>query len=361
MAVRLSDVADRAGVSVKTVSNVVNGYVHVSQHTRERVQAVLDELGYRPNLSARSLRRGRSGLIALAVPALDMPYFAELAGAVVEAAEERNWTVLVNQTDGRRDRERDIARGLRGHLIDGLILSPMALGAEDLADAGRTTPMVLLGERVSGGAVDHVVVDNVEASRAATAHLVQLGRRRIAAIGFQSEADAASGVAPLRRRGYELALHDAGLAVQELLTPRVQDYVRREGHAAMTALLDASEPPDAVFCFNDQLALGALRAAADRGVRVPEDVAVIGFDDTEDGRFSTPTLSTVAPDKVLIARTAVDMLHDRIALEGADRARDVRVPFRLIARESTLGAGMGRGEQAPAVLPRTSEVAPPHE
>ena len=109
----------------------------------------------------------------------------------------------------------------------------------------------------------------------------------------------------------------------------------------MTALVDAPDPPDAVFCFNDQLALGALRAAADRGLRVPEDVAVIGFDDTEDGRFSTPTLSTVAPDKVLIARTAVDMLHHRIAVEGADRARDVRVPFRLIARESTLGAGMG--------------------
>jgi DNA-binding LacI/PurR family transcriptional regulator len=348
VAVRLSDVADRAGVPVKTVSNVVNNYVHVSQRTRDRVQAVLDELGYRPNLSARTLRRGRSGLIALAVPALDMPYFAELAGAVVEAAEERNWTVLVNQTDGLRERERDVAQGLRGHLIDGLILSPMALGAEDLVDARHSTPMVLLGERISGGAVDHVAVDNVEASRAATAHLVQLGRRRVAAIGFQSDDNAASGVAPLRRRGFELALQDAGLAVQERLTPHVKGYVRREGHAAMTALLLAPDPPDAVFCFNDQLALGALRAATDCGRRVPEDVAVIGFDDNEEGRFSTPTLSTVAPDIVLIARTALDMLGHRIAADAAQRTRDARVPFRVIARESTLGPGPGIAGWSPA-------------
>jgi DNA-binding LacI/PurR family transcriptional regulator len=349
MAVRLSDVARRAGVSVKTVSNVVHGYAHVRPDTRQRVQAVLDELGYLPNLSARSLRRGRSGLVALAVPALDVPYFAELSSAVVAAAEARGWTVLVDQTDGVLEREREVAAGLRKHLIDGLLLSPMALEAADLERARTRTPLVLLGERISTGGVDHVAVDNVQAARAATAHLVDLGARRVAAIGYQSGEAAGSGVARLRARGYEWALQDAGLPVDPALTPGVPGYGRREGAATMARLLDVPDPPDAVFCFNDTLALGALRAIADRGLRVPEDVAVIGFDDIEDGRFSNPSLSTVAPDKDAIAREGVAMLADRI--DGRDgrnggnaagdaavpAARDLRVPFELVLRESTEG------------------------
>ena len=196
MVVRLSDVAARAGVSVKTVSNVANGYLHVKPETRERVQAAIDDLNYRPNLSARSLRQGRSGVIALAVPALDMPYFAELTRAVVEAAAERGWTVLVDQTDGLRERELEVASGLRGHLIDGLILSPVGLEVDELERSKEDTPLVLLGEKIAGGPVDHVAVDNVEAARLATDHLLGLGRRRVAAIGYQARADAASGVAP---------------------------------------------------------------------------------------------------------------------------------------------------------------------
>jgi DNA-binding LacI/PurR family transcriptional regulator len=337
-AVRLSDVAQRAGVSVKTVSNVVNGYAHVRDETRARVQAVLDELGYRPNLTARSLRQGRSGLVALAVPSLDVPYFADLASAVVAAAGELGWTVLVDQTDGLASREREVAAGLRGHLIDGLMLSPMALGAADLRRTERDTPLVLLGERISGGEIDHVAVDNVAAARAATEHLLDLGRRRVAALGFQFGERASSGVAALRRAGYEAALAAEGLAAPAHWTPEVAAFARADGAEAMGAMLDAGERPDAVFCFNDALALGALYTLARRGLRVPEDVAVIGFDDIQDGRFATPTLSTVAPDKRFLAQQAVQMLGARIADTGRV-ARDVQVPFTVLARESTLGRG----------------------
>ncbi|CAN5184171.1 LacI family DNA-binding transcriptional regulator [soil metagenome] len=336
MAVRLSDVASRAGVSVKTVSNVVHGYVHVSSETREKVQTALDDLHYRPNLSARSLRRGQSGLIALAVPALDMPYFGELARAVVEAAAVQGWTVLVDQTDGLGEREREAAAGLRGHLIDGLILSPMALNVDDLRPPPEGTPVVLLGERIITGALDHVAVDNVEAARTATAHLFATGKQRVAAIGCQAPARASSGVAVLRRRGYQLALKDAGKALNRGWTPRVGGYVRAEGAAAMTKLLDHRRPPDAVFCFSDLLALGALRVLAERDVRVPDDIAVIGFDDIQDGRFSIPTLSTIAPDKDAIARTAVEMLRERISRPDAP-PRSVRARFDLVPRESTIG------------------------
>lgn len=345
MVVRLSDVAARAGVSVKTVSNVVNGYVHVTPATRARVQAALEELNYRPNLSARSLRQGRSGLIALAVPALDMPYFAELARAVVEAAGGLGWTVLVDQTDGLRERELQVASGLRGHLIDGLILSPVALEADELEHSQGDIPLVLLGEKIAGGPVDHVAVDNVEAARVATAHLFELGRRRVAAIGYQASPYAASGVAALRRRGYETALAEVGLTTEAPLTREVTGFRRVDGAEAMAALLDLAEPPEAVFCFNDQLALGALRTLADRGVDVPEEVAVIGFDDIEDGRWSTPTLSTVAPSKEAIARQAVEMLGERIAQRDEVPARDVRVGFELLPRESTLGSAATRPER----------------
>jgi DNA-binding LacI/PurR family transcriptional regulator len=334
--VRLSDVAARAGVSVKTVSNVVNDYEHVRPETRARVQAALDELGYRPNLSARSLRQGRSGLVALALPALDVPYFAELASTVVAAATAHGWTVLVDQTDGDADREHDVAAGLSGHLIDGLILSPVALGAADLRRHERDVPLVLIGERVSDGAIDHVAVDNVAAARTATEHLLSLGRTRVAALGFQAADHARSGVAALRRRGYVDALAVAGLTPRDDWTPEVSRYTRAEGAAATEALLARAERPDAIFAFNDELALGALYALARHGVRVPEDVAVVGFDDIQDGRYANPPLSTVSPDKAALAREAVQLLHDRIT-DPAAATRDVQVPFELRARESTVG------------------------
>jgi DNA-binding LacI/PurR family transcriptional regulator len=337
--VRLRDVAERAGVSVKTVSNVVNGYEHVSAEMRARVQAVIDETGYRPNPTARNLRSGRTGVIALAVPELDNPYFAELAGFVVQEAEERDWTVLIDQTDGLRERELVAADGVR-HLVDGLILSPVALGHDDLAGRDRAdVALVLIGEKVEAGPADHVAIDNVAAARAATEHLLSLGRTRVAVLGHQPDSNQTSGVAHLRQRGWEEALRRAGLDVDPALIGEVPTFRREHGVAAMADLLDRGTRPDAVFCFNDTLALGALRHLADRGLRVPEDIAVIGIDDVADGRFAVPTLSTVAPDKAGIAAAAVRMLAERLEPGGHELApRDVRVDFEVVPRESTLGA-----------------------
>ncbi|RKN44231.1 LacI family DNA-binding transcriptional regulator [Micromonospora endolithica] len=331
---RLKDVAERAGVSVKTVSNVVNGYVHVKPDTRARVEEAIAELKYRPNLSARNLRKGRTGVIALAVPELDIPYFAELARHVVTAAAELGWTVLIDQTGGGREQERVVAGGITEHLIDGLIFSPLALTAEDLAGLDGT-PMVLLGERVDRGPADHVGIDNVAAAREITAHLIGLGRRRIAAIGSQRTPEGAS--ARLRLAGYAAALADAGLDFDETLVAPAPAWHRAEGAVAMRSLLSLPVRPDAVFCFNDTLALGALRALHEAGLRVPEDVAVAGFDDIEDGRFSVPTLSTVAPDKERIARLAVELLADRIDGDRTASPRELPAPYRLELRESTQG------------------------
>jgi DNA-binding LacI/PurR family transcriptional regulator len=329
---RLKDVAERAGVSVKTVSNVVNGYVHVRPDTRARVEEAIAELNYRPNLSARHLRKGRTGVIALAVPELDIPYFAELARHVVTAAAEYGWTVLIDQTGGRREPERVVASGITDHLIDGLIFSPLALTAEDLASLDGT-PMVLLGERVDHGPADRVVIDNVTAAREITEHLIQFGHRRIAAIGSQRTDEGAS--ARLRLAGYVEALRAAGLPYDDALVAPATAWHRADGAAAMRGLLTTGVRPDAVFCFNDTLALGALRALHEAGLRVPEDVAVVGFDDIEDGRFSVPTLSTVAPDKERIARLAVELLADRLDGDRSAPARALKAPYHLELREST--------------------------
>jgi DNA-binding LacI/PurR family transcriptional regulator len=333
--VGLRHVAARAGVSVKTVSNVVNGYEHVTDATRSRVQRAIDDLNYRPDLAARKLRQGRSGVIALALPELDAPYFGELARSVIKQAEIRGWTVLIEQTDGSIDREQSVLDGIGSGLIDGVILSPLALGAAELERRRDTVPLVLLGERVSGGPADHVSIDNVSAARIATAHLIDLGRRRIAAVGYQPRAQ--SQTARLRLRGYRAALSAGGPPTSPDLVVEVDQYRRADGAAAVRHLLTLDRPPDAVFCFNDLLALGALRALHEAGLRVPEDVAVVGWDDVEDGRFSTPTLTTIRPDKAQIASIAVDFLSARLGDGRADPPRAVTAGFDLVVRESTGG------------------------
>ncbi|GIF24396.1 DNA-binding LacI/PurR family transcriptional regulator [Actinoplanes tereljensis] len=336
MPARLKDVASRAGVSIKTVSNVVNGYVHVAPETRAKVQAAIDALGYVPNPTARRLRGGGTGVIALAVPELRSPYFAELAGLIVRAAEPRGWTVLIEQTDGRAERERDLVSGLRRHSIDGLILSPAGLDATEVLTGGL--PTVLLGERMWDGPADHVAVDGAAAAADATRHLLRLGRWRIAAIGAPDRPTAVTRTQ--RLAGFRAAMAGSGLAVDPRLVVPVSGMHRADGAAAMARLLDQVEqPPDAIFCFTDPLALGAIRTCADRGLDVPGDVAVIGFDGIEEGRYSTPSLSTIAPNTGRIAQFAVDLLAERLGggVSAAVPPRAICVEHRLLARESTLG------------------------
>ena len=332
MAARLKDVAALAGVSVRTVSNVVSNTAAVAPDTRARVMAAVAELGYRPNLAARNLRQGRTGLIGVVVPEIHSPYFGALAGHLIDAAQARGWTVLLERTGGRADLERRLLDGSEGHQVDGMVISPWSTPPAELASLAGGLPLVVLGELDPLGSIDHVALDNVAAARAAAAHLVALGRRRVAAIGLQS--GLGHGTAELRAEGFRMGLRDAGLSpVAEV---EVTDLHRAEGARALRELLLLPGRPDAVFCFSDELALGALRVAAEQGVRVPDDVALMGFDDIEDGRFSAPSLTTIAPDREQIAERAVQCLAERV-LGRLDTlpARRIVVPHRVLVREST--------------------------
>lgn len=335
MPVTLREVAEDAGVSVRTVSNVVNGSAQVAAATKAQVEASLQKLGYRPNLLARNLKRGRTGLVGLAFPELDVPYFAELARAIVEETRRLDLTVVIEQTDGRADHERALLQGGgRGALFDGLILSSLALGADEVAELAQGLPVVLLGERESGHRLDHVAIDNIAAARVATEHLISLGRSRVAAVGYQTLET--HQTAHLRARGYEQALEEANLPVDPDFCVFTESYHREGGARAMRTLLDSPKPPDAVFCFNDLLAQGAIREALTSGLRVPRDIAVAGFDDIEDGRYSSPTLTTISPNKQQIAQVAVEMLIARVSGDPS-KSREHIAAFELAIRESTAG------------------------
>ncbi|MGD7705074.1 LacI family DNA-binding transcriptional regulator [Microlunatus sp. Y2014] len=331
MKARLVDVAKEAGVSPKTVSNYVNGYPFMSKATTEKVRAAIEKLDYVPNRMARNLRTGRTGIIALAVPELNVPYFAELAGHVTTAAEKHGVTVLIDQTDGEPDRERRVAAGLGPQAIDGLIMSPQGLDGNELASLAAI-PMVLLGERLHPEGVPYVGVDNVAAATAATNHLIDSGYRRIAAIGRVSQQQ--NGTGSLRLQGYQEALAAAGLKPAQGYTRTVAAYERAEGAREMDALLDLKNPPDAVFCFNDLLAVGALSTLHRRGVTVPDEVAVMGWDDISEVRYTWPPITSVSVDKAQLAEVAVDHL---LALLAGAEIEDPQqfVDFAVEVRAST--------------------------
>jgi len=339
----IRDVAQIAGVSIKTVSNVLNGYPHIRPQTRDRVTDAIRELDYHVNVSARNLSRGRTGAIALVLPALRGAYFAELADAVMREAAKRGFTVFIQQTNDERDRELRVLDGSYRSMVDGVIFSPLALTQHDVGLFDMDLPLVLLGERIFGAGVDHVTMQNVAGARAATEHVIGLGARTIVPLGAKDDPGSSSGT--LRMKGFQEALRAHGLELDPRAIVGVPDYFHSTGAAAMAEILDRGLVPDAVVAFTDALALGALATLTERGLRVPDDVRLIGFDNIEEAGYSVPPLTTIDPGREIIAARAVALLDERIRLriEGVAREdqpapRQEVVDFALIRRQSTQAA-----------------------
>jgi DNA-binding LacI/PurR family transcriptional regulator len=335
MSITMHDVARLAGVSIKTVSNVVNDYPHIRPETRDRVNSAIDELGYRPNLIARGLRSGRTGVISLIIPDLRNAYFAELADVVMRAADAQGLSVIIEQSGADREREIGLLGGERKQKVDGILYSALALGDDDAHILGEvTTPLVLLGESMFGGPTDHVTMRNTEGARAATEHLIELGRTRIAVVGADSGGSV--GSATLRLAGYTAALAAAGIPFDSALIAEAPAWSRSGGAEAARALLGSGIAFDGLVGLNDSLALGAMRVLQEAGLRVPHDVAVVGYDDIDETRYSLPTLTTIDPGMREIAEIAVRFLVERIAETGVTVApREHLADFRLVVREST--------------------------
>lgn len=328
---RLQDVAERAGVSMKTVSNVVRDYPHVSPKMRERVQKAIDELGYRPNVMARRLATGRTGFIAVAFADVGIPYFAELARVASRRAGSFDYRVLLEETDGTLEAERDLLASSEAGLVDGMLFQPTAMSSAEIARHRFDLPLVLLGETPAPLAIDRVMIDNVRAAQEITEHLLRLGRRRIGFVGH--EATALSDTSRQRILGYQEALTGAGITPDPAMLVSTEAVSAAHAVEAVRRALDAGWDVDAIVCRDDLAAIGTLRALQERGIRVPDDVAVTGWDDTHLSAVTFPSLTTVSPDMDAIVSQALTLLVERI--QGYDGVgRHEIAPHRIVVRES---------------------------
>lgn len=334
VAATMADVARLAGVSKKTVSNFFNGYRYMRADTRGRIEQAISDLNYKVNISARNLSSGKTGAIGLAVPELAHPYFAELSQSVVSAAQARGLNVLVEVTDGDREHELHILHGVRGRSVDGLIFAPIALSSEEIEAATMDVPLVLIGDLAYQGRFDFVGVPNETGAYEAVSYLLGSGRRRIVGLGVESpDAPTAAGQ---RHHGYLRALADHGISADPSLLIGPIRWNRSAGAEALGHLIDEGVMFDAVFGYNDALALGAMTALQRRGIVIPSSVAVIGFDNVEEAHYSTPALTTIESGRDWIARTAVERLAARLASGGSETVADLRMAeHSLVRRQSS--------------------------
>lgn len=333
--VTMAEVAQIAGVSTMTVSNVLNGRKAVSDSVRKRVLEAVETSGYVMNHSARALRKGATGVIGLAVPGLDNPYFSLLADRVIARAGQLGYRVAIEQTSARVEGELAAVAISRTLDYDGLIMTAVEIGPEEARRLGRTIPLVLIGERSQGGTVDHIAMANVEGTRAATAHLAERGCRRIAWVSNPDPLPDTNNVLYLRHRGYLQALDEAGLEADPRLAASPGALTMSGGREAAHRLVDDAVDFDGVVAVTDSVALGVLRGLADRKVRVPDDVRVVGFDDVNEAEFSVPSLTTVHPGHDWMVDTMLNLLLERINGTRTTNGREHVAPYELIVRESS--------------------------
>ncbi|MBD3757695.1 MAG: LacI family DNA-binding transcriptional regulator [Microbacterium sp.] len=331
----MQDVARHAGVSVMTVSNVINDHPHVRATTRQKVLESISALGYHVNTAARSLRQGKTGVIGLAVPDIDRPYFGMLARLLIDRAAAHGYELVIEQTHASREREVDAISRSRLRSYDGLFLYAAELRDDDAMLLRGEFPIVVFGEHAYSGPIDHVEMANADGARLATAHLIERGCRRVGILGGRIGDPDDIGVATLRTRGYREALEAAGLAFDPALV-RDAEYSYEGGSAQAAALLAEVDDLDGLFCATDVIAIGAMRALHEAGRRVPQDVRVVGFDDVSLAAFTTPSLTSIAPGHDEMADAAMEMVLGRISGErAADDYRSFTGPARLVEREST--------------------------
>ncbi len=335
----MKDVAALAGVSIKTVSNVVTGTVSVREETRVKVEAAMTQLDFVPNLNARGLRKGRSGIIAVALPDLATAFSAELLHRIVETAHERGLAVQIEETATDPERERELVSRARAHLVDGLILNPIRLEDSVLEFADRLPPLVVIGE-VEQNRADHVRIDSRRAAADATRHVLSRGATRIAVIGADDDSSVATATSRLRLAGVHDALREAGIPRDPALEINPMPWSMTGGATGVETLFRRNIAFDAIVAFTDTLALGALHALHDHGVNVPDDVIVTGFDAVEFSRYTAPSLTTVAFDRRAFADAALGLLESRMD-DRAAPPRSLTLSHHLLERDSTNGTPRG--------------------
>lgn len=306
----LSEVARLAGVTTATVSNVLRNTQKVKPATVQKVQEAIAATGYRPNLMARALAEGKSSMVALVLPDINNPFYPEFVRVAERVARHRNYFLMVCNTDERPDIGRAYLHQIAGTLADGVLVLHTGISADDInALKTRRSPIVLASEEKVDLAdqIPHVVVNFHRAGEIAGQHLLTLGHRRIGVIvGCGLE-----GMQVGRLEGFRDALHAAGVALSDAVIRNVSDTVAG-GHDAAVSLLEQHPDLTAIFCTNDLMAYGASQALADRGIRIPQDISLIGITDIQLAKDMRPALTTVALGIEQVATISINLLLDLI-------------------------------------------------
>jgi DNA-binding LacI/PurR family transcriptional regulator len=334
----LVDVARLAGVVPMTASRAINGSGYASEEVRERVLKVARQLHYRPNVLARQLKGQRLNAVGILLPDIANPFSSELLRGIKEVLVKAGYTAFVATADRSIDQERSALQAFVDHRIDGLLVATRGtqLGDEALREITRRgVPLVTIGRPVKIPAVDWITADHWRGAYDVVSHLIQLGHKRIGFIGLSEGPDRS----PRRYEGYCAALRDAGLgvvaeyAVGSVVAPAFA--TEQDGYEGMMTLAKLKRPPTAVFARNDFAAIGALRAAHTLGLKIPQQMAIAGFDDIPVATYTVPPLTTVRQPIAEQGREAAKLLIGRIEKTQPGKAKHICMDCRLIVREST--------------------------
>ena len=339
MSATIEDVAREAGVSIATVSRYLNGRTgEVSAQTGARIQAVVDRLGYVPNLAARSLKTGRSWLIGVLLANIAHPYWSVVLSGVEDACQAAGYSVVISSAGDRAEVEDRYLQMFLRQRVDGILLNPALAGPEMVALwSNLAVPVVTIDRTLPGLPFPLVAMDNVSGTRLAMVHLLELGHRRI---GFVSWPVGTFSNRQERLQGYRESLASAGIAFDMGLM-RVAAEGWSDGVEQTLALLDLPEPPTAILSATSMLNLQILAAIERRGLRVPEDISVVGYDDSPWDSLLDPPLTTVATPAYELGAAASRRLIAGVTEEGADLPDEIRLQPELMVRESTALPGKG--------------------
>ena len=327
----IKDVAKLAGVSVATVSHVVNSTRFVSDETKAKVMDAMQELSYKPNAIARSLRRKESKIVGLVLPDNTNPYFAEIAWSIEYASRNLGYSVILCNSDGDVDKEAEYLSVLIEKQVDGVILVAAGDSTANFQKLQeRNIPTVMVDRNSPSVNTDSVQIDNAIHGESATSHLIDLGHKKIACITGPRD------VTPSFDRvdGYKRSLKLNDIPVRDEYIVR-GDFKPHGGYLAACKLLDIDDPPTAIFACNDLMALGAMHAAAERNINIPRQLSIVGFDDIYLSTYSNPPLTTMKQPRLEMGEEAVNALVLR--MKNPDRsARSILLQAELVVRSSTM-------------------------
>lgn len=326
----IQDVAKAAGVSVATVSRVLNDSPSVSGKTREAVLEVIRRLGYQPNLLGRNLRRTQTRLVLVLLPTIANQFYSRVVKGIEDIAHKNGYNIMLCNTDSDKNREKVYLDLLKNRLADGVIFMASELSAEELAGIGSNFPVVQCNEYKEHAGLSHVSIDNTSAAMREVTHLIGLGHKRIGMISCRNKL--LSTVK--REEGYRRALAEAGMTFDGELVS-YGDYGFSSGQRAMRVLLKTKEPPTAVFAISDNMAIGAMRAAREAGLEIPADIAVAGFDNIGFAVMCDPMLTTISQPKYELGCTAMEVLLGQMRGERRE-PEEVLLDYELIIRGSTV-------------------------